>query len=183
MKLAVIKLPYRHKPTDTEIAAVRAALILKRTLPDVDSDGEWKNIWEHFIVDLTKMPNIPFEVIEMPELNKGSENFNITPRGGVLNQKVFVEVPNLGLMYINEVEVRTDLCTDELQRALNSGWRILAICPQPDQRRPDYILGRYDADAAKHEILGDHPDPFPKGLPKLPLRREETSKDTLQELL
>lgn len=25
---------------------------------------------------------------------------------------------------------------------LDAGWRILAVCPQPDQRRPDYILGR-----------------------------------------
>ncbi len=59
-----------------------------------------------------------------------------------LNERVNVHVPGLGLMLITEVEVRTDYCTENLQKDLENGWRILAVCPQPDQRRPDYILGR-----------------------------------------
>lgn len=27
---------------------------------------------------------------------------------------------------------------------LNNGWRIIAVCIQPDGRRPDYVLGRYN---------------------------------------
>ena len=27
-------------------------------------------------------------------------------------------------------------------KVISEGWRILAICPQPNQRRPDYIMGR-----------------------------------------
>ena len=38
----------------------------------------------------------------------------------------------------------SDACTDELQGALRDGWRIIAVCPQPSQRRPDYVLGRYN---------------------------------------
>ena len=58
------------------------------------------------------------------------------------NQKVNVHVPNLGLMNVSEVEICEDFCTHALQDKLDNGWRILAICPQPDQRRPDYVLGR-----------------------------------------
>lgn len=42
-----------------------------------------------------------------------------------------------------------DACTDQLQGALNSGWRIISACPQPDQRRPDYILGRFNPDQSE----------------------------------
>ncbi len=59
-----------------------------------------------------------------------------------VNQKVDVHVPGLGLLRIDEVQNFDDLCTDELQKQLDKGWRILAICVQSDQRRPDYILGR-----------------------------------------
>jgi hypothetical protein len=59
------------------------------------------------------------------------------------NQKCEVHVPNLGLLNINQLAFATDYCTEELQRLLFQGWRILAICPQPDQRRPDYILGMH----------------------------------------
>lgn len=55
-----------------------------------------------------------------------------------------IHVPNIGLLMVNEVEVREDLCTHALQTLLDEGWRILAICPSIDQRRPDYILGRHN---------------------------------------
>ena len=58
------------------------------------------------------------------------------------NDKCHVHVGGLGLMLINEVCVVKDVCTHALQDNLNEGWRILAVCVQPDQRRPDYILGR-----------------------------------------
>ena len=60
----------------------------------------------------------------------------------VVNERCNVTVPGIGLMAIREVCVELDLCTDRLQSLLDEGWRILAICPQPDQRRPDYVLGR-----------------------------------------
>ena len=60
----------------------------------------------------------------------------------VINERCNVSVGGLGLLLIDEVKVALDLCTEALQNELSSGWRILAICVQPDQRRPDYILGK-----------------------------------------
>lgn len=58
------------------------------------------------------------------------------------NERVNVHVPGLGLLLLDDVYLANDCCTDELQKMLDQGWRIIAACPQPDQRRPDYILGR-----------------------------------------
>jgi hypothetical protein len=55
---------------------------------------------------------------------------------------VYVQVPHIGLLAINEVQVLESACTDQLQARLNDGWRILAVCPPNAARRPDYILGR-----------------------------------------
>lgn len=60
-----------------------------------------------------------------------------------VNNRVDVHVPGNALLSIEEVIVENDLCTEELSRLMTQdGWRIVAVCPQPDQRRPDYVLGR-----------------------------------------
>jgi hypothetical protein len=61
------------------------------------------------------------------------------------NSKCEVHVPGLGLLLIDEVQCIEDACTDALQSHLDEGWRIVACCPQPDSRRPDYIIGRKKA--------------------------------------
>lgn len=61
------------------------------------------------------------------------------------NNKVGVHVSNTKLMEITNTMVMEDACTDALGVELRRGWRILAVCVQPDQRRPDYILGHTDA--------------------------------------
>lgn len=60
------------------------------------------------------------------------------------NQKCNVHVGGGLIAQFNEVELLENGCTDVLQDRLNAGWRIIAACVQPDQRRPDYILGRYN---------------------------------------
>jgi hypothetical protein len=55
---------------------------------------------------------------------------------------VYVQVPHIGLLAIDEVQVCENYCTDQLQRDLNNGWRIICVCPPNAARRPDYILGR-----------------------------------------
>jgi hypothetical protein len=60
----------------------------------------------------------------------------------VQKMKVYVQVPHIGLLAIDEVKVVTDYCTDMLQNELDRGWRILCVCPPNAARRPDYILGR-----------------------------------------
>ena len=52
-----------------------------------------------------------------------------------------VHIPNQELFSIKECMVLNDCCTDALNDHIKNGWRILAICPQPNQRRPDYIMG------------------------------------------
>lgn len=68
------------------------------------------------------------------------------------NQKCNVHIGNLGLLNINQLGYANDYCTEALQEILNKGWRILAVCPQPDQRRPDYVLGRHDGDDKTNEV-------------------------------
>jgi hypothetical protein len=65
-------------------------------------------------------------------------------RGNVhqFSDRVQITIPDLGLLYIDEVTHMDDACTDTLQDKLDDGWRILAVCPPNAQRRPDYILGR-----------------------------------------
>lgn len=58
------------------------------------------------------------------------------------NDRCQQQQPNAALMAIAETKLLQDSCTDVLQENLADGWRILAVQPQPDQRRPDYILGR-----------------------------------------
>ena len=60
------------------------------------------------------------------------------------NTKCDVHVGGGLIATFNEVCLKEDTCTDELQSTLAEGWRVIAVCVQPDQRRPDYILGRYN---------------------------------------
>ena len=46
------------------------------------------------------------------------------------------------LSQVNEVDVMEDCCTDDLRRGIERGWRIIAVCYQKGNRRPDYVLGR-----------------------------------------
>lgn len=68
------------------------------------------------------------------------------------NEVCNVHIGNIGLLHINQVAYAIDKCTEELQELLNDGWRIIAVCPQPDQRRPDYVLGRYNPQGDKDRL-------------------------------
>jgi hypothetical protein len=67
------------------------------------------------------------------------------PPQHIYNQHCEVHIPGPLLATYNETLLLEDSCTDALQDALNNGWRMVAVCPQ-SQRRPDYILGRYNPD-------------------------------------
>jgi len=60
------------------------------------------------------------------------------------NKKTNVHVGGGLITTYNDLMLKENVCTDVLQTELNNGWRIIAVCVQPDQRRPDYILGRYN---------------------------------------
>lgn len=65
-----------------------------------------------------------------------------TPADIALGRVVILALPDIGLLTIDEVTWLDDACTEELQRKLDEGWRILAVCPPNAQQRPDYTLGR-----------------------------------------
>ena len=61
---------------------------------------------------------------------------------GSTTQITNVSCANHALFMVDEVDWLENACTQELQTRLDRGWRILAVCPSNDARRPDYILGR-----------------------------------------
>ena len=60
------------------------------------------------------------------------------------NMKCDVHVGGGLIATFNDLMLKEDTCTDELMEEVQNGWRIIAVCVQPNQRRPDYILGRYN---------------------------------------
>jgi hypothetical protein len=58
-----------------------------------------------------------------------------------VNATVQVHFANNRLMDVREVDWMEDACTEELQKRLKKGWKILAVLPQVGNRRPDYVLG------------------------------------------
>lgn len=58
------------------------------------------------------------------------------------NEKVGVPNYDSTMLKMNQMMLLEDCCTDYLQEALRRGWRIISVSPQPDQRRPDYVLGK-----------------------------------------
>lgn len=94
------------------------------------TEGGFEGIISRFEAVVAKM-----EALDIPVTQACGEH--------VFNEKCDVHVPGNILISYNETMLLEDSCTDVLQGELNSGWRIVAVCPQA-QRRPDYILGRYN---------------------------------------
>jgi hypothetical protein len=108
-------------------------------------DGMWqpKNTWEKHMVFLDS--NLKTSGLDIRDVvSKVSKRIDelVQHAGTQVNYKCRVAVAGLGTLSIRKVQLHSDLCTDALQRLLDEGWSILAICVQPDQRRPDYIMGR-----------------------------------------
>lgn len=115
------------------------------------------------VVDIVKLgavlPNIKYSVVKLyndsmigqmntieASLNKMITALSSFDKDIEFNNRCEVHVPNLGLLSVNETMLLEDSCTDSLQSFLDKGWRIISIAPQPNQRRPDYILGRFNPD-------------------------------------
>jgi hypothetical protein len=100
---------------------------------------------ESFVADDQYMKTLD----RIEKLASKMEVFANSTGPGEYNEKVEVYTPGMGLMLFNRVMLAEDACSDQLQTHLDEGWKIIAACPQPNQRRPDYILGRYDPDRAE----------------------------------
>lgn len=62
------------------------------------------------------------------------------PQPSIVN----ISIPNNSLFSVRRVIVIEDSCTDNLQSYLKLNWRIVAVCPPNDTRRPDYVLGHVE---------------------------------------
>lgn len=77
-----------------------------------------------------------------PDLN-GISGQEIKEFVKTVNQVV---MPGYDLLQYDCIQYQNDCCTDQIQSELDAGWRIIAVMPQPNQRRPDYILVRKGKD-------------------------------------
>jgi len=140
--MTIAEIQLRHnaaKVTDEQLAKMNAAVLYGGAW-ERDKDGEI-HYWHTKLVHIDTFPNdIGFEVIRIVD-HAAFESLE-RKRNPAFNQKVKVSVPDIGLMKIKHVMVLDNCCTQQLQREIDRGWCILAVCPQPDQRRPDYVMGR-----------------------------------------
>lgn len=131
--------------TEAEQAAILAAFVNLEDEPFQFKEGKVDRWYQALFWDLDQFPLehiAELNNIKPVKLNvKISEVFDIRPNV-VYNEHVKVVMPGIGLLQFDHVTVVYDTCTNELHSYLKQGWRIVAVCPQPDQRRPDYVLGR-----------------------------------------
>lgn len=116
-----------------------------QTVLDLMSDGQKVNIISTNRADDLQTTMARFQdIIERAEKSlSGVADANV-----IYNDKCEVHMPGQALSMYNETLLLEDSCTDALQEALDVGWRVIAACPQPDKRRPDYILGRFNPEFA-----------------------------------
>lgn len=144
-RLCMIKFDNDYKPTELEGILIRKACIGVCTIL---SDANEIHYWYEQLVDLDELPLVPYMITKhvwYPPHNPLGLDVDTAGRSLPFNAKCHVSVPGLGLLLLNEVQVEKDCCTDRLNDLLRDGWRIVAVCPQPDQRRPDYVIGRVNA--------------------------------------
>jgi len=104
-----------------------------------DADGKPKGNWElgEQIVDGREMSLLSEQgVIYTVHRFKGVVpvgHGDKIPEGSI----VHIHLPNYVLNHFNKVELLEDCCTDALQEKLDEGWRIIAVCPPVNKRRPD----------------------------------------------
>ncbi len=146
----ILDIRWRYEPWDTG-QLERYAKVLGRPvkMDEKGSHPSWEDGSAEISVSDAAFIDHPFYVKKVkPWVKPGPiESFEPRPSSPApVNDKCHVIVAGTSVMEIKHVKVERDYCTDALQGDLNKGWRILAICVQPDQRRPDYVLGRVDND-------------------------------------
>lgn len=168
MRIFKVKLPYAFGDSQDAVRAQRLANFTSLGYRNHSGDdkrmggGEILLTERQFIDASVLMPDVAMKIVEeveFPSINDVDgalakieavvgkiEGFANMAGNNHFNEKVEVYTPGMGLMLFNRTMLLQDGCSDALQTELDNGWRIIAACPQPDQRRPDYILGRYQPD-------------------------------------
>jgi hypothetical protein len=109
-------------------------------------ESEYVKVFKHVeVLSILEQDLVEHTVkIDLELLSDKIMNKVIANAQHLFNSKLEVHQPNMPLFQYNDYMVLTDHCTISLQEEyIDKGWRVVCICPQPDQRRPDYILGRY----------------------------------------
>lgn len=83
------------------------------------------------------------ERMELAALRLESGEPDRNPENPGWNERTGSPLSGFHLHNCNDLKLKQDCCTDELQQELDDGWRIIAVTTQ-EQRRPDYILARYN---------------------------------------
>jgi len=97
-------------------------------------------------LEILKKVEIEFEskITDFSEIVERFEKVISKIPENTFNSQCDVHIGGSLLMNVNDLKLLEDCCTDKVQEELNKGWRIVSCCVQPDGRRPDYILGRYE---------------------------------------
>ena len=112
---------------------------LVEQLPNVNSEENLKKVWLHdLLMDEGNVEAWNAIGVEITMRKVKGLASNATKLPDIVYQ---ISVANVGLMSVTRVDVLEDCCTDNLQTYLDRGWRILAVCPPNDTRRPTYIVG------------------------------------------
>lgn len=142
-----MEIKYDAKVSPEQFERIRDACVGTSFDPMMTADGQIERYWHEFIVDVDtiELDLLMLLLIKGPVLKPGIENKEGFPRSSVVINKICnVAVPGNALAAIRSVEVMEDACTEQLGYHLSRGWCIIAVCPQPDTRRPDYILGHVE---------------------------------------
>lgn len=160
-----VRVPYGFRGVHSDEAHMAEAVKLHSRLKDegyLPEDSPQPR-WSHEPFSVVTTSDHAWGLISEGYEIQPSENVTISPRlqdvftlaaskaapsGPVqhFNEVVEVHTPGNALTAYNATALLQDACTDKLQEQLDAGWRIIAVCPQPDQRRPDYVLGKYEPD-------------------------------------
>lgn len=128
---------------------LRRAPAAREHLPDTHAGlSTAKSLWLHELImdgdELQAWSDVGVEV-------STSRIKGLASNAQTLQQTIYqISVANVGLLSVTRVEVLEDVCTNELQGWLDLGWRIVAVCPPNDTRRPTYIMGHTDVRAKTH---------------------------------
>lgn len=116
-----------------------------------DEKGNAKNDgYDSFVFYINEVDSIDkkllgyckFEGVEMLEMMGGARiNTENVFEAAKRNQ---IMLPNHLMLNMKELIVETNACTNAINDLLKEGWKLIAVLPQHQQSRPDYILGKME---------------------------------------
>jgi hypothetical protein len=120
--------------------------VINPEIKPIEEANKSYNGIEGWVNDFESIPDGLFEHLEFKRVKPlWQTDFKGDVKATDLKQALLhhhVHLPGNELLTINEVFVLNDACTERVQEEIQNGFRIIAICPQHGQRRPDYVMGR-----------------------------------------